>query len=299
MKVRWSGGNQFELLENGEAYFPRVFEAIDAARDEVLVETFILFEDEVGLALQQALVGAARRGVRTSLCVDGFGSHELSDGFVSACTQAGVTLTMFDPQPRLLGWRYNVLRRMHRKIVVVDGQRAFVGGINFSADHLESFGAQAKQDYAVAIEGPIVGQIHQFVREQFALAQKPRRWFQRRPKAAAPPAPPQTGDAQALFVVRDNGRHRTDIERHYRTAIRMARTRVVIANAYFFPGYRLLHELRRAARRGVDVRLILQGEPDMPIVKTAAELLYEDLLQAGVRIFEYRKRPLHGKVALI
>ena len=110
--------------------------------------------------------------------------------------------------------------------------------------------------------------------------------------------PPAAGEADALFVTRDNAEHRSDIERHYRIAIRTARRRVVIANAYFFPGYRLLREMRRAARRGVDVRLILQGMPDMPIVKFAASMLYHHLVVAGVRIYEYCERPLHGKVAL-
>ncbi len=301
MSRGWSEGNAFELLENGEEFFPRVFEAIGAARSEVLVETFILFEDKVGLALREALVGAARRGVQVSMCVDGFGSHELTEGFIGALAEAGVTLTMFDPQPKLFGWRYKVFRRMHRKIVVIDGEHAFVGGINYSADHLADFGPKAKQDYAVAVEGPIVAEIHRFVLDQFALAKAPRRWFRLRPRSAEAPdaAPATAGNARALFVVRDNGRHRTAIERHYRTEIRAARERIVIANAYFFPGYRLLREMRRAARRGVDVKLILQGEPDMPIVKTGAELLYEDLLKSGVRIFEYCKRPLHGKVALV
>jgi cardiolipin synthase len=101
----------------------------------------------------------------------------------------------------------------------------------------------------------------------------------------------------AMFVTRDNGYHLHDIERHYRIAIRAARQRVIIANAYFFPGYRLLREMRRAAKRGVLVQLILQGEPDMPIVKTAANLLYHHLLTGGVHIYEYLDRPLHGKVA--
>jgi cardiolipin synthase A/B len=99
--------------------------------------------------------------------------------------------------------------------------------------------------------------------------------------------------------VRDNREHKNDIEHHYRVAIRAARRRIVIANAYFFPGWRFMRDLRRAARRGVDVRLILQGEPDMPIVKTAASMLYHRLLAAGVRIYEYCERPLHGKIALM
>jgi cardiolipin synthase len=106
------------------------------------------------------------------------------------------------------------------------------------------------------------------------------------------------GDADAIFVTRDNHKHTTDIEKHYRIAIRTARHRVMIANAYFFPGYLLLREMRRAARRGVEVSLIPQGEPDMPIVKTAASFLYHHLMKAGVRIFEYQDRPLHGKVAM-
>ncbi len=127
-----------------------------------------------------------------------------------------------------------------------------------------------------------------------------RPWWRRRGSAApAAPAPADAGTAYALFAVRDNARHRSDIERHYRAAIRTAREQVVIANAYFFPGYRLLRELRRAARRGVKVQLILQGEPDMAVVKTAAELLHDHLLSAGVQIFEYCQRPLHGKVALV
>ncbi|MBA3598591.1 MAG: cardiolipin synthase ClsB, partial [Methylibium sp.] len=307
MNSRWTDGNRFRLLENGEAFFPAVFAAIEAAEREVLIETFILFEDKVGLALHAALIAAARRGVQVDLTVDGWGSPDLSPAFIEALTAAGVHLHVFDPIWRVLGKRLNVLRRMHRKIVVIDGRLAFVGGINYSADHLADFGPLAKQDYSVECVGPIVDDIHGFActavgRPATALPAAPRRWFRRRAPAstaasavADPPA--SAGSAQALFVTRDNHRHRTDIERHYRIAIRAARREVTIANAYFFPGYRLLRELRRAARRGVRVRLILQGEPDMPIVKFAAGMLYDNLLRAGVKIFEYCDRPLHGKVA--
>jgi cardiolipin synthase len=297
-RARWQPGNHFTLLENGEAFFPAVFEAIAQATHEVILETFILFEDKVGLALHQVLVEAARRGVQVDLLVDGFGSPDLSERFIGELTAAGVRLRVFDPQKPLFGIRANVLRRMHRKIVVVDGELAFVGGINYSADHLLDFGPEAKQDYSVRVRGPVVADIHRFVRAAIKEPHGPRRWwFQRRP---APPrsAQPHAGTAHALFVTRDNHDHRDDIERLYRVAIRSAKKRVWIANAYFFPGYRLLRELRRAARRGVDVRLILQGTPDMPIVKFGAELLHDHLLRAGVKIYEYCQRPFHGKVAL-
>ena len=191
---------------------------------------------------------------------------------------------------------------MHRKIVVVDGERAFVGGINYSADHLADFGPQAKQDYAIEVEGPLVSHIHHFTRAAARNGMTSRRWLRRfalNSQLGDSPTPPVAGSASAMFVTRDNRDHTNDIERHYRAAIRIARKRIVIANAYFFPGYRFLKELRRAARRGVQVDLILQGEPDMPIVKTAASMLYEHLMRAGVRIHEYCERPLHGKVAVI
>lgn len=296
MSARWIPGNAFTLLENGETYFPRVFEAIEAARAEVLVETFILFDDKVGQALRRSLIAAAERGARVSLLIDGYGSEGLSEEFLGGLTAAGVVIRVFDPRARVLGLRTNVFRRMHRKIVVIDGELAFIGGINFSADHLADFGPQAKQDYAVEVRGPIVTEIHRFARRTIAPERRRRWWPRRMPR---PEPVRDAGDAQAMFVVRDNEEHHTDIERHYRAAIRLAQREVTIANAYFFPGYRLLRDIRNAARRGVRVRLILQGEPDMPIVKVAAGMLYDHLTAAGVQIYEYCERPLHGKVACV
>jgi cardiolipin synthase len=300
---RWIEGNAIQLLENGEEFFPRVFEAIARAEREVVLETFILFEDKVGVQLHEVLVAAGRRGVQVDVTIDGFGSPDLSDKFLGELAAAGVRVHVFEPAKRLMGWRYNLLRRMHRKIVVVDGELAFVGGINYSADHLGDYGPEAKQDYSVEVRGPLVAHIHRFCHGALAEGQRHQRerlwWRSRSSVRNAPDALPRAGDAGALFVVRDNRRHMNDIERYYRLAIRGARERVVIANAYFFPGFRLMREMRRAARRGVDVRLILQGEPDMPFVKTAARMLYHHLLRAGVRIYEYCERPLHGKVALV
>lgn len=304
MDRRWIPGNQFTLLENGEEFFPRVFAAIANARKEVIVETFILFEDKVGLQLQEALIAAARRGAQVDITVDDWGSPDFSEHFLGALKDAGVRIHAFNPGPRPFGLRPHLLRRMHRKIAVIDQEVAFVGGINYSADHLGDFGPEAKQDYAVEIRGPLVAEIHRFCHEQLALGMRYQRlhrqwWRGRKQWRQTPEQLPHEGTAEALFVVRDNRLHQDDIERHYRIAIRAAKKRIVIANAYFFPGYRFIKELKRAARRGVDVRLILQGQPDMAFVKTAAEMLYHNLLRAGVRIYEYCDRPLHGKVAVM
>ena len=289
-----------QLLENGEAFFPRVFEAIAGAQREVLVETFILFEDKVGLALQRHLIEAAARGVRVELTVDGYGSPDFSPGFVAALADAGVRLRAFDPHRPLLGMRMHVFRRLHRKLVVVDGERAFVGGINFSADHLEDFGPEAKQDYAMEIEGPVVATIRGFMLDALRGDGTGEGWRPPRSTATAPGNDDAGGDAtQARFVVRDNRGRSRDIEREYRTAIRGARREVLLANAYFFPGYGFLRDLRRAARRGVEVTLVLQGEPDTKLARTAARMLYRHLAGAGVRLHEYCRRPFHGKVGVI
>lgn len=296
MPGAWKEGNGIRLLENGEEFFPRVFEAMSRARAELLVETFILFEDQVGQQLQAALIAAARRGARVDLTVDGYGSPDLSAPFVSAMTEAGVRVHVFDPRPRLLGLRVNIFRRLHRKLVVIDGRRAFVGGLNYAVDHLCESGPDAKQDYAVEIEGPVVADIRALAA---AAVVPPEHWWRRRPAPRPPAAPGAAGPATVLFAVRDNEHRRDEIEQHYREAIRAARREAIIANAYFFPGYRLLKELRNAARRGVQVRLILQGRPDMPAVRWIALALYDYLLRGGVRIYEFCERPLHAKVAAI
>jgi cardiolipin synthase len=297
---RWHDGHRVDLLENGEAFFPRVFAAIREARTSVLVETFILFEDAVGEELRDSLLAAARNGASVDLTVDGYGSPSLSREFLDSLLNGNVRVHVFDPRPPWLGMRTNLLRRMHRKIVVVDDAVAFVGGINYSIDHLREYGAEAKQDYSVEVRGPVVADIAKSAR---ALIGPRRNRLQRlldplRRRKGVPPTP-AAGSSKAAFVTRDNARHRNDIEYQYRLGIRSARKRVVIANAYFVPGYRLLRALRDAARRGVEVRLILQGQPDLPLVTAASRALYRYLLPAGVVVFEYCRRPLHCKVALV
>lgn len=295
MKYDWRDGNQVDLLINGEEFFPAVFESIRNAQREVLLETFIIFEDKVGMELQQALISAARNGARVEITVDGYGTADLSQQYVAALVEAGVRIHMFDPGKRLLGMRTNLFRRLHRKIVVVDSEVAYIGGINYGVDHLMEFGPMAKQDYAVRVRGPIVADLHA-ASERLLEARDDRDIALRR--SNQPTQHRHAGNSRLLMTIRDNDEDTNTIEQHYLDAIRNAQHRLVVANAYFFPGYRLLRELRNAARRGVKVTLILQGQPDMPLVRLCSRLTYNYLLRDGVTIYEYCQRPLHGKVAL-
>jgi len=294
MASTWTTGNQLDLLENGEEFFPRLIAGITAARRRVLLETFILLDDDVGHLLADALVSAARRGVEVGITVDGFGSADLPDAYIQRLTDAGVIVRMFSPGRRILGQRTNLFRRLHRKLVAIDGQTAFVGGINLCADHLVKASPLAKQDYAVEVRGPAAQDIEAFMLDAVDTCRRARRHA-----VAPPPRPGNAAPGAALLVTRDNDRHRNDIEQHYVKAIRAAKREVIIANAYFLPGYRLLQAICHAARRGVDVRLILQGRPDMVWVKRTVDMLYAHLQEAGVQIFEYCERPIHGKVALV
>lgn len=294
MRNGWRDGNAVQLLENGEEFYPRVYDAIAAAQRRVYIETFILADDQVGEDLLAALQTAAQRGVQIDLLADGFGSEPLGADYRARLAEAGVRLHVYAPRRRLFGMRFNIFRRLHRKLVLIDGEIAFVGGINFCCDHLLETGPKALQDYAVELGGPIVADIERFALRSYSAAHPP----QTRRERNAPP-PEARGNALVRFVTRDNHRHPTAIEREYRLAIRAAQHEILIANAYFFPGYRLLRDLRRAAKRGVRVTVVVQGNPDLPIVTVVARWLYHYLVPAGVRVCEFCERPMHAKVAVI
>lgn len=297
VKPQWRDNNRVSLLINGDEFFPRVFEAIRHAQEEVILETFILWEDKVGEQLQAALIDAAKRGVRVDFTVDDFGTMDLSEPFVEAMTNAGVRLHLFDPTPNLLGLRLNMFRRLHRKLVVIDGKLAFVGGINYCADQLSDYGPMAKQDYAVEVEGPVVADIHKACVDLLQQGLHMKGQIPATTDDSTGKNEP-CGDVQALLALRDNQRYRRSIEDHYLNVIRNSKQRLFIANAYFLPGYHLLRAIRNAAQRGVKVTLVIQGQPDMPWVTMCSRLLYGYLMRAGVTIYEYCQRPLHGKVAV-
>lgn len=293
MKTRWHNGNRVQLLTDGDEFFPQLYAAMEKAQHEIFLETFILSDDKVGRELHSQLIAAAHREVRVAVTVDGFGSPGLEGEFLDQLVAAGVTFQVFNPGLNLFGVRTNLFRRMHRKIVVIDGFLAYVGGINFIEDQLSDFGPEAKRDYSAEIEGPVVHDIRTFfikTNHRHHLAPPPFVFKKRQQQ--------EPGKARILFVDRDNRRSRNNIERQYHLAIRNAKHRLIIANAYFFPGYKLLWRLRQAAQRGVRVELILQGSPDIGIARWASRQLYNYLLTGGIKIHEYCERQLHAKVAV-
>ena len=293
------GGNRLTLLENGTAYFPALLAALDAARREIHLESYIFVADSTGMAVAEALMRAARRGVETRVLLDGFGTRGLHADVLNALRTAGVVVLFFRPDIGGLRLRRHRLRRMHRKLAVIDAKIGFVGGINL-IDDLHGRGLAApRQDYAVQIEGPLVADLHDAARRlwqhvlwsRLRLRPNEDAWL----KADAHIA----GSQRAAFLTRDSVRKRRAIETAYLRAIRRARHEVLIANAYFLPGLRFRHALIAAARRGVHVTLIMQGYSDHPLYQLAARALYRHFLDNGVNLYEYHASELHAKVAVI
>ncbi len=291
-------GNRLTLLKNGAEYFPALEAAIDHARREIFLESYIYEYDTTGKRIGAALGRAARRGVTVHLLLDGFGSRTLSKAVVEEMRAAGIQVMFYRPDVSIRLKRHR-LRRLHRKIAVIDTRIAFVGGINIIDDMDTPGQIPPRFDYAVAVEGPLLVEIHQSARRLWALIGwlQLRLHYSRRQKAALHIMP--RGSIAAAFVRRDNIRHRGAIENAYLDAIDSATEEIIIANAYFLPGRRIRQALAEAAARGVRVVLLLQGRVEYVLLHYASRALYGMLLGAGIEIYTYHKSFLHAKVAVI
>jgi cardiolipin synthase A/B len=298
MSVEFLPGNAITLLETGDAYFPALEAAIDAAMHEVHLEAYIFEPDTTGRRIADALMRACARGVRVRLVIDGFGSMDLPPAFREELRNAGVRLLVFRPSRSPWSLRRHRLRRLHRKTAVIDGATAFIGGINIIDDRVVP-GAKPRYDFALQIRGPLLEPIYQAVRRLWIRLVFANLRHRRQNTSTLTPVKAATGPMRAAFLQRDNLKHRGEIEDAYLAAIEGARSEIIIANAYFFPGRRFRQALLEATKRGVRVVLLMQGQIEFLLIYYASRALYGSFLDAGVEIFEYRQSNLHAKVAVV
>jgi len=297
---RYAPGNRVTLLRNGGEYFPALVAAIERAEREVWLETYIYADDEAGRNVTEALMRAAGRGCTVRVLVDGWGArHYLTRAIENDFERAGVTLLMYRPEIAPWQFRSHRLRRLHRKLCHVDGRVAFVGGINIIDDMNTPGQRPPRVDFAVQVEGPVLTPIVQTMQRVWALNELVQFRVSEVPLFPSPTHGQRAGAQTAKFVIRDNVRHRRDIERTYLAAIRTAKREILIANSYFFPGIRFRRALIAAAQRGVKVTLVLQARVEYALLHFASRALYGQLLAAGIEIQEYRRSFLHAKVAVI
>ncbi len=292
-------GNRITLLRNGSEYFPALESAIDRAQHEVHLETYIFEYDATGIRISEALKRAARRGVTVRLLLDGFGSQNLPQEAIQNLLNTGVQVLIFRKEISPFRLRRNRLRRMHRKLAVVDASIAFVGGINVIDDLNHPKPLLPRFDFAISIEGPLQKQLMLATKHLWKVVAMARlkRWVRHNETPYLTIQP--SGNQRGALVIRDNFRHRHDIEEVYLHAITNACSEIIIANAYFLPGINLRHALSDAARRGLRVVLLLQGRIEYRLQHYATLALFGSLLDAGIEIYEYHKSYLHAKVAVI
>jgi cardiolipin synthase len=299
MATEFLAGNRLTLLNSGGEYFPALLAAIEAATSEIFLESYIYANDEIGHAVSGALCRAAARGVVVNVTVDGFGGRNFATDFLPRLTAGGIRAMLYRPEIGRFHMRRHRLRRLHRKLVVIDGRVAFVGGINIIDDNNAPAEMRPRYDYAVRVEGPVLEPMHHAVRRMWEIVS----WvnFKRRFRLVPPTSPccDSLGEQSAAFLIRDNIRHRNDILHAYIAAIETAREEILIANAYFLPGVRFGLALQAAAKRGVRVSIMLQGKTDHPLLRFATQAMYSLALEQGMRIFEYEKSFMHAKVAVI
>lgn len=289
-------GNQLTLLRNGEEYFPRILAAVHAARHSIYLETYIFAADHSGRLMKEALGSAASREVSVHLLIDGFGSANLPGAWIDEMRRLGVKVLWFRRELARLRLRRRHLRRLHRKLALIDERIAFVGGINITDDVPAGMHAP-RLDYSVQMQGPIVAHVSYSMRRLWQLVS----WanFKTSGNRSILFSQKPSSQKEVALLIRDNVRHRRDIEHAYLRAIHHAQHEIMIANAYFLPGLRLRRALLKAAHRGVKVVLLLQGKVEYRLQHYATLSLYDELLSAGIEIHEYAQSYLHAKTAVI
>jgi cardiolipin synthase A/B len=296
---RFIPGNQVTLLQNGETYFPAIEAAFDRAKYDIYLQTYIYEQDATGQRIADALKRAVLRGVNAYVLIDGYGSKDLPRSMLDRMRADGLKVLIFRPKISPWTFRRERLRRMHRKIVVVDREIAFVGGINIIDDSEATGDMPPRYDYAVAVEGPLVDVIRISAQRLWLLVAWS--YFHKGTVLDRALSFPISagGRMSAAFLVRDNFHHRRDIEKAYMREIEEAKSEIILAHAYFLPGLDFRHALINAAGRGVRVVLLLQGRVEYYLQYYASRALYGTFLDAGIEIYEYRKSFLHAKVAAI
>lgn len=296
-------GNRVQLLKDGPTTYDAMLAAISAARDHVNMETFIMEDDETGRRFAALLAGMQLRGVQVNLVYDSVGSRNTPRAFFTALAASGVNVLEFNPMNPLLARKaWELVRRDHRKLLIVDGKVAFVGGINISSVYSSGSSGKSKattgewtwRDTHMRVEGPVVAEFQKLFMATWTEQQG---------------VPLTTGDYfpalqnQGQDVVRAIGSSPEEafsqIFATLLSAINSAETQIFLTNAYFVPDPQLLSALERAVSRGVDVSLLLPHRTDSALVFYASRSFYTELLKAGVKIYERQDAVLHAKTALV
>jgi cardiolipin synthase A/B len=284
--------NTVSLIRCGEPYFSTLTRLINEAQHSIHLQVYIFEEDETGSSIAEALIAAANRGVTVYLLVDGYASKDLTTSFIDKLRSAGIHFRFF--QPLLKSEHFYFGRRMHHKVMVADAQFSLVGGINISDRYNDIHNVPAWLDWALLTEGTIAAELYKLCVDLWIKPGKTgeRKFFER-------PMPPHAHDPNLPIRIRRNDwvKRKNQISGSYINMLKKSRSHITIMSSYFIPGQLIRHQLSRAARRGIDISIIVTGVSDVKLAKNAERYMYRWLLKRNIKLYEYNRTVLHGKLA--
>ena len=291
-----SGGNRLTLIVDGDECFDRILNELRSAGKSINLETFIFSSDEIGWKVARILAKKAEKGVEVNVIYDSLGSLTTSPEIFLFLKNSGAEVLEYRPIS-MSPWKkyWNFGQRDHRKILVIDGKKAFVGGVNIGSDYAgRSYNGGNWRDTHLLIEGPAARDV------QFIFLEN---WYRNGgdilDQDSHFPVIRSMDDRIVMILGSRSRKKKRPIKESYFSAIESAQEKIYITNAYFIPNAKLVRSLVRASQRGVDVRLLLPAKSDHPVVKYAGRYLYRKYLKHGIRVFEYVPSVLHAKTAVI
>ncbi|HEY0740135.1 MAG TPA: phospholipase D-like domain-containing protein [Chryseosolibacter sp.] len=280
--------NKVELIRGGKGYFARLVELINGAERSIHFQTYIYDEDETGTEVTAALIAAAERGVKIFLLLDRYGSQGISKEWVKKVNAAGIFFRFF--RPLFKSKRFYLGRRLHHKVVVIDGCRSTVAGLNISNRYNDTAEGPAWLDWALYIEGEASEKLEDICKSRLRV-----RYAKQVPKRIASDF---KGATPVRISVNDWVRRKRQIYRSYLEMFRDSEKDIIIMSAYFLPGRRFRKAISAAIKRGVKIKVVLTGNADVFLIKYAERYIYRWLFRNNIEVYEYTKNVLHGKISV-
>jgi cardiolipin synthase len=294
LKHDYISGHSIELLRSGESFFTANIKAIDQAKKYIHFQTYIVDEDETGLRIIDALVRASERGVRTYLLLDAFGTKYLSGELIKKIENSGILFRFFSPAFITKGFQLSL--RLHHKVLLVDGEEAIIGGMNYANRYRGTEQKKEWLDFALLVKGPECVHINSILKRIWN-----KKFISKNERSHEVVHNLKTYEENIKLRVLENNWYRNKIEilRSYRSEFKHSQERMIIFASYFLPGRLERKLLRLASSRGVDIKIVLAAESDAPFFKRATGFLYDFILRNNIKIYEYLPSNLHAKVATV
>lgn len=296
MSDHYTSQNRISLVQSGEDYFTLLIKLIEQATFTIHLQVYIYDDDETGRKVADALKAAAKRGVAVYLHVDGYASQSLNKGFKKGIQDAGVHFKFFDPILKSKHFYFG--RRLHQKVFVADGLYSLVGGLNISNRYASMPGEPPWFDLALYCEGEISYQLHLICNKMWRKRKKLNDTIEKKTIEVFCNSIPK--EERQMIRIRQNDwvKRKSEVWNTYRRLFADAHKSIIVMSSYFLPGHTFRILLSKAARRGVNVKVILAGKSDVTLSKNAERYLYDYLLRKNIEIYEYQKTVLHAKMSV-